>query len=170
MPFLNMYICVSIGIHMYQSNFKVSVLIFQVNGQEANVIASKCNSNGIRILKFSKPNGPVFHYKSATNISFGDQPHLREPLDKKYVNVKKSKVATGQGVFAARDIPANTSVTIYGGYLYDEEQMKIWGINLHEKYDKYDKSLVADWWHSKNPLIEMETRYLIELISPDLLR
>ena len=40
----------------------------------------ECNENGIHILTFSKPHGPVFHYKKPTHASFGDQPHIQDPL------------------------------------------------------------------------------------------
>ena len=58
--------------------------------------SSTCNANGIQVLKFSQPHGPVFHYEEATNVTFGDQPHLRDPLEKKYVYVKKSNAGMVQ--------------------------------------------------------------------------
>ena len=45
--------------------------------------SSTCDANGIRVLKFSQPHGPIYHYEEATNITFGDQPNLKDPLDKK---------------------------------------------------------------------------------------
>ena len=44
------------------------------------MINSKCNENGIRVLTFSTPHGPVFHYEKPTNVSLGDQPHIKDPL------------------------------------------------------------------------------------------
>ena len=57
---------------------------------------------------FSKPSGPTFHYLEATNITFGDQPHLRDPLDKKYVYINDSDTfdLAGEGAYATRDISA----------------------------------------------------------------
>ena len=49
------------------------------------MIDSTCDANGIRVLEFSQPHGPVFHYKEATNVTFGDQPNITDSLDKKYV-------------------------------------------------------------------------------------
>ena len=62
------------------------------------MIGSTCNKNGIRVLEFSKPHGPVYHYEEATNITFGDQPHLRDPLDKKYVYLKDSETYSNAGM------------------------------------------------------------------------
>ena len=92
----------------------------QISGQEANVISSICNKNGIHVLKLSQPHGPVFHYKEATNETFGDQPHLRDPLDEKYVYVKDSTLPfAGEGLFAARDIPAKMNFVLYDlSYLF----------------------------------------------------
>ena len=42
----------------------------------------------MKVLKFSQPSGPIYHYSPATNITFGDQPFLRDPLAKKYLYVK----------------------------------------------------------------------------------
>ena len=68
--------------------FKNGLLI---NGQEANVIKASSNEFGIMELEFSEPRGPVYHYLKATNETFGDQPHLRDPLDKKYLYLKSSE-------------------------------------------------------------------------------
>ena len=70
--------------------------------------------------KFSEPIGPVFHYEEPTNDTFGDQPHLRDPLDKKYVYLKSSTTfdLAGEGAFAARDVPANTGTAICFHQIY----------------------------------------------------
>ena len=79
-------------------------LKFQINGQESEIINSTCNEKGIRVLTFRKPHGPFYHYQEATNITFGDQPNLRDPLDKKYVNIKESASFdfAGEGTYASR--------------------------------------------------------------------
>ena len=52
---------------------------------------------------------------------------FRDVLDKKYVYVKASTVLNaGEGLYAAKDIPANTTFVLYGGYLFDQEQYKVW--------------------------------------------
>ena len=90
------------------------------------MIDSTCNENRIRVLKFSQPHGPIFHYEEATNVTFGDQPHLKDPLDKKYVFVKNSTIPNaGHGIFAARDIPASINFVLYGGFLYNKEQSEM---------------------------------------------
>ena len=88
---------------------------------------STCNENGIRVLSFSEPHGPFYHYEEATNITFGDQPSLRDPLDKKYVYIKESNTfdSAGEGTYASRDIPENITYVLYGGFLFNIKQKKI---------------------------------------------
>ena len=97
------------------------------------MIGSTCDEHGIRILKFSEPYGPVFHYEEATNVSLGDHPYIRDPLDKNYVYVKESTIeSAGEGLYAAKDIPKDTQIVLYGGYLYNKKQYKIWVEKLKE--------------------------------------
>ena len=99
----------------------------QVEGQEAQISEVICNEHGIKRLKFSDPHGPYFYYEQPTNKSFGDQPNLRDPLDKKYMYLKNSNIfpGAGEGAFATRDVPADTIFSPYGGMLYNQEQYKI---------------------------------------------
>ena len=78
-------------------------------------------------MSFSEHLGPFYHYEEATNITFGDQPNSRDPLDKKYVNIKETESFdfAGEGIYASRDIPENITYVLFGGYLYDNEQKKI---------------------------------------------
>ena len=59
----------------------------------------------MKILDFHEPFGPIYHYEPPTNETFGDQPHLRDPLDKKYVTIKTSKgfENAGEGAYATRN-------------------------------------------------------------------
>ena len=79
----------------------------------------------MKVLKFSQPSGPIYHYLPATNITFGDQPLLRDPLAKKYLYLKNSNdlIADAsskecQGTFATRDVPVNTVFVQYGYLVY----------------------------------------------------
>ena len=121
------------------------VKTLQVEGQEAQISEEICNKHGIKRLKFSNPHGPYFSYEPPTNKTFGDQPHLRDPLDKKYMNLKNSNIfpGAGEGAFATRDVPANTIFTPYGGMLYNQEQYKI----LDEKQNK---TRLENGWKNSN--------------------
>ena len=127
---------------------------FQINGQESEVVDSTCNENGIRLLTLSKPHGPFYHYKEATNITFGDQPNSRDPLDKKYVNIKETESFdfAGQGTYASRDIPENITYVLFGGYLYDNEQKKI--LNEHNM-----EIARLNNWANDNPELEKQWMY-----------
>ena len=118
-------------------------------------MSSTCDANGIRVLKFSQPHGPVFHYVEATNVTFGDQPHIRDPLDKKYVYVNESTVNfAGEGVYAAKDIPKNIHIVLYGGYLLNQEEYKLW---LQELWKKSE----ANGWMLDDPMRHMLFQYII---------
>ena len=116
-----------------------------MEGQEAHISEEICNEHGIKRLKFSDPHGPYFYYEQPTNETFGDQPHLRDPLDKKYMYLKNSNIfpGAGEGAFATRDVPADTIFSPYGGMLYSKEQFKI----LDEK--QY-KSILENGWKPDN--------------------
>ena len=86
----------------------------------------------MKVLKFSQPSGPIYHYEPATNITFGDQPLLKDPLAKKYLYLKNSNdliadesSEESEGTFATRDVPAKTVFVQYGGMIYDEYQTEI---------------------------------------------
>ena len=51
-----------------------------IDGQESSIISETCNPDGIKVLEFDEPRGPVYHYEEPTNATFGDQPNLRDPL------------------------------------------------------------------------------------------
>jgi len=48
--------------------------IFQIEGQEAEVMGERCNEQGIKVLKISNPSRPKFHYDPPNPNSFGDGP------------------------------------------------------------------------------------------------
>ena len=87
------------------------------------------------MLEFSNPIGPFFHYEPPTNETFGDQPHLKDPLDKKFMYLKKSDISSvdDEGAFAVRDVLANTIFSLSGGMLYTPDQYQI----LQEKQKKF---------------------------------
>ena len=55
-----------------------------ISAREADVVGYRMK-DGIMNVKFSHTRGPSFHYDPPTKDSFGDQPHERDPLDKKYI-------------------------------------------------------------------------------------
>ena len=126
----------------------------QINGQEAEIINSTCDEHGIRLLMFSKPSGPTFHYEEATNITFGDQPHLRDPLDKKYVYINDSDTfdLAGEGAYATRDISAKIAYVLFGGYLYNKEQNEILEQRNKEIYE-------TNYWIKDHPKYEAQWKY-----------
>ena len=101
--------------------------MFQIKGNEAEITGEICNEHGIKILEFSQPRGPFFHYEPPTNETFGDQPHLQDPLEKKYVYLKHSNLfpEAGEGIFASRNVPANTVYAQYNGMLYNLKEHRI---------------------------------------------
>ena len=129
-------------------------MFVQINAQEAEILNATCDEHGIMVLTFSNPHGPTFHYEEATNTTFGDQPHLRDPLDKKYVYIKDSDVfdMAGEGAHATRDISANIIYVLYGGYMYNKEQRLIL---QQRKWEKYK----INHWMKDNPKFEAQWNY-----------
>ncbi|XP_040567892.1 uncharacterized protein [Lepeophtheirus salmonis] len=102
--------------------FKKGILI---EGKEATLTGVRC-VNGIYEARFSEPEGPSYHYLPATNETYGDQPMLTDPLDKKYYYLKKSNVdheLADQGVFASRDIEEGTIFALYNGLSLNSENL-----------------------------------------------
>ena len=96
-----------------------------ISAREAEVTGYRIK-DAIMNVRFSEPRGPTFHYGPPTKDYFGDQPHERDPLDKKYIYLGPSleMPLAGEGAFAARDIPAGTMVALYGGRVMSEEESR----------------------------------------------
>lgn len=94
-----------------------------VAAREVEVRGFRCERGIVRI-KFSKPSGPVFHYKPPTTRSFGDQPDVTDPLDNKYVYSAPSieMPIAGEGLFAAIDIPPHTTISLISGFRKNKTQ------------------------------------------------
>ncbi len=121
-------------------------IFIQINGRETNVIGEKCNEDGIKVLQLGESFGPVFHYEEPNQASFGDQPHLRDPLDKKYIELKNSEKypKAGEATFATKDVPANTVFVLYGGMLLTNDQFQDFRDSLAKQFK--DKE-----WHRDHP-------------------
>ena len=124
----------------------------QLNGQEAKIIGEHCNEFGIKILEFSQPHGPIYHHLEPTNSSFGDQPHLRDPLAKKYIYLKRSEVfpTAEEGLFASKDIEPNVVFVQYAGMLFDQyqnhiHQTKVNQIIEQNNWAKHDPRSIELW-------------------------
>ena len=100
--------------------------------QESQILESKCDKNGMRILTFSRPNGPFFHYEEPSSENFGDQPLEMDPLDKKYLVIKNSTSfdSAGQGAFAVRKIEKSQCLAIFSGVIFEKtEKFDAWAQN-----------------------------------------
>lgn len=88
-------------------------------GQEAFIINTSNDPNGMLTLEFSEPSGPVLFYSPGTNSSFGDGPRTPDPFEVKWTEIKTSNVdGGGEGIFALRDIPSGQIACLYTGYMY----------------------------------------------------
>ena len=134
-----------------------------IDGQEVDIIGQSCNDDGIKVLKFGQPRGPIYHYEEPTNTTFGDQPHVRDPLDNKYLYLKDSNTfdTAGEGAFAAMDIPASTVFVLYGGMLYNSEQNKI----LQKKLESMK---VNHGWGWDHPEAVAQWKYKHTLLGCDI--
>ena len=106
-----------------------------VAGRESKVIGVRCN-RGIMEVDFAEPRGPVYHYEPATNETYGDQPMLADPLDMKYIYVRGSGVhhqVADEGAFAKRDIPAQTTITLHGGLVFNMYETELYSNRTREE-------------------------------------
>ncbi|QQP51883.1 Uncharacterized protein FKW44_013365 [Caligus rogercresseyi] len=113
-----------------------------VEGREAKLERVRC-VNGIYEAQFSEPDGPSYHYRRPTNATFGDQPHLPDPLDKKYFTVKSSTIdhpLSSEGAFAIRDISAGTLMALYSGIILSNEEKKV----FNERYETENRAKGLD--------------------------
>ena len=126
----------------------------KVDGQESEVVSTSCNEHGVMELEFNKPHGPIYHHEVPTNVTFGDQEHFRDPLDKKYVVLKNSDFFenAGEGAFAKMDVPTDTVFALYGGLLFDKEESEIFSNTFSDKIEKYH-------WTFDDPDYEAEWKY-----------
>ena len=80
--------------------------------------AEQCTDDGLlAVSKYTLKSEPIFYYQPPTNESFGAGPAgLVDPYERKWVEVEDSSVpASGQGVFARRDIPQFRCTSMYSG-------------------------------------------------------
>uniref|UniRef100_A0A0K2TBW1 SET domain-containing protein n=2 Tax=Lepeophtheirus salmonis TaxID=72036 RepID=A0A0K2TBW1_LEPSM len=127
--------------------FKKGILI---EGKEATLTGVRC-VNGIYEARFSEPEGPSYHYLPATNETYGDQPMLTDPLDKKYYYLKKSNVdheLADQGVFASRDIPKHTTIALYNGIVLRKSELDPYNQRCKDENNKKGIDLNSDEWHA----------------------
>ena len=98
--------------------------------------------NGIPLVKFSLPDerSPFFRFDPASNEAFGRNPHLRDPMEAKQVEVRCSNVPnSGEGVFALKDLDVGDKIAFYSVLRFNEEQLSIYRENCHEDESKSDE-------------------------------
>ena len=115
-----------------------------IRGQEAEISKAIWNEYGILTLQFSNPSGPYFSYNEQNNATFDAFPLIEDPLDKKYVYVKKSK-KYGDGGFAKMDIPAETVFATLSGYVYTFDELEMYLKSLSKKFHSMNPAQQETW-------------------------
>ena len=114
----------------FKGIFKNGVMI---NATAIEVIGEKCNEEGIKIIEFSSANSSQsYHFKRPNIDSYGDQPFVLDPLDKKYIDIARSTIDTNEssqennenGAFAKVDIPPRTIISHNNGQIIDPKDKK----------------------------------------------
>ena len=102
-----------------------------IRGQKVSYRIEGCDVRGLLKLKFSEPLEPkvFYHYLPAKKDDFGDQPHIVDEVAEEYIEVRHINDYEGDGTWATKDIPKDTMVMQYGGFLLSNHS------NLEEKYD-----------------------------------
>ena len=110
----------------------------------AKVSEIKCDENGIPyVSKFSNEsyyNDSIFYHEAPSNISFGAGPaRIPDPYEKKMIDLGISKIPnSGQGVFLKEDAKKDMIISLYDGYVYTPDQMKIYKRNCAMNISKTD--------------------------------
>ena len=125
-----------------------------IKAKSVEVIGEKCNEEGIKMLEFSAPlssTAEEYHFERPTSETFGDQPLILDPLDKRYVQLGESGINTGEksqgigqnGAFANIDITPGTVISHINGYIFNEMESKILMKKqaklIHKKKEFYNK-------------------------------
>jgi len=100
--------------HCYLGRFAEGKM---VEGKRARVIDSQYDeATGVITPTFSEPEGPVYRHVEQEEGSMTD-PLVADPTEEQWVYVAASTLgpAAGEGLFAKREIPANTVVAYFGG-------------------------------------------------------
>ena len=117
----------------FRGRFSKGVMI---KAKSVDVIGHKCNKEGIKIIEFSNSSSSCsssdeeYHFERPTFNSFGDQPLMIDPLDRKYVRLgisnintkEKSRIIEQNGAFANIDIPPGTVFAHNNGYILSKNQ------------------------------------------------
>ena len=80
-------------------------------------------------------------------MTFDAFPLIQDPLDKKYVYLKKSE-KIDDGVFAKVDIPAETIFATLSGYVYTFDELEIYLESLSGKFYSMNSAQQEKWAES----------------------
>ncbi len=108
-----------------------------VRGREAEVTGSRCEG-GIKVLTFSAPHGPDYHYNPPTADALGDQPTLGDPLDSRYVYLGPSPTfpAAGEGTHARTEVPPQTVYALYSGLMWTDDERKKQAERINKDFEE----------------------------------
>ncbi len=110
--------------------------------REATVTSVECDRGGIPKINYEFAPGEeasLFSYDPPSNDSFGQSPLLRDPLDKKNVEVRRSGIpGGGEGLFALRPLASDDVITYYSAMRYTREQHRIYQSLCHEDEARSD--------------------------------
>lgn len=96
-------------------------------------------------LMFAKvaADAPVYSYEPATSTFLTSQPTVMDPLDRRNVYVADSTLGVGDGIFARRDIPAQSLVVAYAGFLVFDEAALYTGNMTSAEHEDAHKNLMS---------------------------
>jgi hypothetical protein len=137
----------------FKGTFQNGVMI---KAKAVEVIGERCNEEGIKIVEFSSPStAQEYHFEKPTSKTFGDQPLVLDPLERKYVRLGESDLNTGEksqgigqnGAFANVDIFPETVIAHNNGYILTKEEMRTLKVKHEDlilKKEEFYKELEED--------------------------
>ena len=105
---------------------------YMKNARNVEVKEYHCDENGLLFAAdFTEPlSNYRYFYDPSTNESWGagNSKDIQDPYDLKNVKLSQSLVPnSGEGVFSKRFLPKQKPACFYSMYLFNEEQLKIFG-------------------------------------------
>jgi len=118
-----------------------------VKAQVVRIQGFELEYNSIKVPIFSLPEGPVYKKEISTYTWITENTLLEDPYEKATVFVGNSATeGAADGLFAARDLPANTIAAFYNGLRRQKpaDSATTWQDNAYKIFDPTDKKGVID--------------------------
>lgn len=152
-----------------------------VEAREGAIDKIWCSKEGIPLISLQKveTNENTFHFDPSTKTHLSDDPHVPDPMETKFVEIRKSELTgAGEGLFLIKDVEANEIIAFFNGVrvtiedanklpVHRESSHKIWNdwndqdemLDITPEYravESYQATLGHKINFSKQPTVEYD--------------